>query len=158
MKIKSIIAGSVTGFALLTGTAAAEITFRNAITGQPLDMSFAKKGGDTPAFKQFSETGRNPYNGDKDAVQKGHDLFMTACSGCHGHNAEGKLGPGLADDYWTYPANATDQGLFEVLFGGANGMMGPQYVNLNTDEMLLIMSWIRDIYTGDPQKAKWLKK
>ncbi|MDP3333296.1 MAG: cytochrome c(L), periplasmic, partial [Methylococcaceae bacterium] len=41
--------------------------------------------------------------------------------------------------------------------GGANGMMGPQYVNLNTDEMLLIMSWIRDIYNGDPKKAKWLK-
>jgi cytochrome c-L len=158
MKIQSLIAGTAIGFALLAGSALAEITFRNAITGQPLDMSFAKKGGDTPAFKQFAENGRNPYNGDKEAIQKGHDLFMTACSGCHGHNAEGKLGPGLADDYWTYPANATDQGLFEVLFGGANGMMGPQYVNLNTDEMLLIMSWIRDIYKGDPQKAKWLKK
>jgi cytochrome c-L len=158
MKITHILASSAIGIALITGTASAEITFRNAITGQPLDMSFAKKGGDSPAFKQFLQDGRNPYNGDKDAVQKGHDLFMTACSGCHGHNAEGKLGPGLADDYWTYPANATDQGLFEVLFGGANGMMGPQYVNLNTDEMLLIMSWIRDIYKGDPQKAKWLKK
>ncbi len=90
-----------------------------------------------------------------EAVKKGHDLFMTACSGCHGHEAEGKLGPGLADDYWTYPANATDKGLFELLFGGANGMMGPQYVNLNTDEMLLIMAWIRDIYKGDPKKAKW---
>lgn len=158
MKIKQLITLSTIGLALVTGLAEAEITFRNAITGQPLDMSFAKKGGDTPAFKQFVEDGRNPYNGDKEAIQKGHDLFMTACSGCHGHNAEGKLGPGLADDYWTYPANATDQGLFEVLFGGANGMMGPQYVNLNTDEMLLIMSWIRDIYTGDLQKAKWLKK
>lgn len=158
MKIKQLITLSTIGVALVTGSAHAEITFRNAITGQPLDMSFAKKGGDTPAFKQFIEDGRNPYNGDKEAIQKGHDLYMTACSGCHGHNAEGKLGPGLADDYWTYPANATDQGLFEVLFGGANGMMGPQYVNLNTDEMLLIMSWIRDIYTGDLQKAKWLKK
>jgi len=158
MKLKPLIASSAIGLTLMTGSVLAEITFRNAITGQPLDMSFAKKGGDTPAFKQFVENGRNPYNGDKEAIQKGHDLFMTACSGCHGHNAEGKLGPGLADDYWTYPANATDQGLFEVLFGGANGMMGPQYVNLNTDEMLLIMSWIRDIYKGDPQKAKWLKQ
>ena len=94
-------------------------------------MSFAKKGGNEAVFNQFKETGKNPYNGDKEAIQKGHDLFMTACSGCHGHEAEGKLGPGLADDYWTYPANATDQGLFEVLFGGANGMMGPQYVNLS---------------------------
>lgn len=158
MKTSQLLTASALSLALLSTGALAEITFRNAITGEPLDMSFAKKGGDTEAFKKFKETGRNPYNGDKEAIQKGHDLFMTACSGCHGHEAEGKLGPGLADDYWTYPANATDQGLFEVLFGGANGMMGPQYVNLNTDEMLLIMSWIRDIYKGDPKKAKWLQQ
>lgn len=142
---------------LASMTATAELTFRNAITGQPLDFSVAKKGGDTEAFKQFKETGKNPYNGNAEVVKKGHDLYMTACSGCHGHEAEGKLGPGLADDYWTYPANATDQGLFEVLFGGANGMMGPQYNNLTTDEMLQIMAHIRDIYKGNPKKAKWLK-
>jgi len=158
MNKKKLITTTAVSLGLLSLSAVAEITFHHAITGEALDMSFAKKGGDTPAFKQFVQDGRNPYNGDKEAVQKGHDLYMTACSGCHGHNAEGKLGPGLADDYWTYPANATDKGLFELLFGGANGMMGPQYVNLNTDEMLLIMAWIRDIYTGDPQKAKWLKK
>jgi cytochrome c-L len=47
--------------------------------------------------------------------------------------------------------------LFEILFGGAQGMMGPQYVNFNTDEMLKIMAFIRSIYTGDTSKAKWLK-
>jgi len=157
MKITPLLTASALSLALLSVGAWAEITFRNAITGEPLDFSFAKKGGNPEIFKQFKETGRNPYNGDPEAVKKGHDLFMTACSGCHGHEAEGKLGPGLADDYWTYPANETDKGLFEILFGGANGMMGPQYVNLDTNEMLLIMSWIRDIYKGDPKKAKWLK-
>ncbi len=155
---QKILAVATVAIALTSMASMAELTFRNAITGQPLDLSVAKKGGDTEAFKQFKETGKNPYNGDKEAVKKGHDIYMTACSGCHGHEAEGKLGPGLADDYWTYPANATDQGLFEVLFGGASGMMGPQYVNLSNDEMLLIMAHIRDIYKGDPKKAKWLKK
>jgi cytochrome c-L len=158
MKTTHIFAAASLSLASLSTAVVAEITFHNAITGEVLDLSVAKKGGDTEAFKQFKETGKNPYNGDAEAVKKGQDLFMTACSGCHGHEAEGKLGPGLADDYWTYPANATDKGLFEVLFGGANGMMGPQYVNLNTDEMLLIMAWIRDIYKGDPKKAKWLNK
>lgn len=157
MKRKKLLAISAISFALLSSAAVAEITFRNVITGELLDMSVAKSGGNQEVFNKFKETGKNPYNGDKEAIQKGHDLFMPACSGCHGHEAEGKLGPGLADDYWTYPANAKDQGLFEVLFGGANGMMGPQYVSLSTDEMLLIMSWIRDIYKGDPKKAKWLK-
>jgi cytochrome c-L len=35
--------------------------------------------------------------------------------------------------------------------------MGPQYVNFSNDDLLHIMSFIRDIYTGDPKKAKWLK-
>ncbi len=161
MKLKQLI--SVTGLILAVllmsaETAEADITLHNAITGDTLDMSFAKKGGDTEAFKKFMQDGKNPYNGDNAAVEKGHSLYMTGCSGCHGHEAEGKLGPGLADDYWTYPRNATDQGLFELLFGGANGMMGPQSSNFNTDELLHIMAWIRDIYNGDPKKAKWLNK
>jgi len=157
MRLKKLL--PATALAIVFGSSAvlADIDLRNAITGMPLDMSFAKKGGNTDAFKEFLQTGKNPYNNNKEVIEKGHNLYMTACSGCHGHEAEGKLGPGLADDYWTYPANATDKGLFELLFGGANGMMGPQYVNLNTDEMLQIMSWLRSIYNGDPKKAKWLK-
>jgi cytochrome c-L len=154
---KKLLTVSAAGLVLISSAALAETTFRNAITGAPLDMSVAKSGGNEAVFNQFKETGKNPYNGNKEAIEKGHNLYLTACSGCHGHEAEGKLGPGLADDYWTYPSAATDQGLFEILFGGASGMMGPQYVNLSTDEMLMIMSWIRDIYTGNPKKAKWLK-
>lgn len=155
--MNKLLAVSALALVMASTATLADIDLRNAITGMPLDMSFAKKGGNTDAFKEFLQTGKNPYNGNKEVIEKGHTLYMTACSGCHGHEAEGKLGPGLADDYWTYPANATDKGLFELLFGGANGMMGPQYVNLNTDEMLQIMSWLRDIYNGDPKKAKWLK-
>ncbi|MGZ5007743.1 MAG: cytochrome c(L), periplasmic [Methylobacter sp.] len=157
MNRKKRLAVSAAGLVLISSAALAETTFRNAITGAPLDMSVAKSGGNEAVFNQFKESGKNPYNGNKEAIEKGYNLYLTACSGCHGHEAEGKLGPGLSDDYWTYPAAATDQGLFEILFGGATGMMGPQYVNLSTDDMLMIMSWIRDIYTGNPKKAKWLK-
>lgn len=157
MKFKKIaITTALVGLFATTGVQA-EITLRHAIQGTVLDLSFAKKGGNTPAFKEFMQTGKNPYNTDKEAIEHGESLYMTGCSGCHGHEAEGKLGPGLADDYWTYPSIATDKGLFELLFGGAKGMMGPQYVNFNTDEMLKIMAWIRSIYTGKPKKAKWLK-
>jgi cytochrome c-L len=155
---KTLHAGAVAlAIAAVATAAMADITLRHAITGETLDMSYAKAGGDTEAFKQFMRTGKNPYNGNKDAVEKGHSLYLSACSGCHGHEAEGKLGPGLADDYWTYPRNASDVGLFETLFGGAQGMMGPQYGSLNTDEMLLVMSWIRHVYKGDAAKAEWLK-
>lgn len=157
MKLAQLLACALATMALASTTAQAEITLRNTITGEQLDMSFAKKGGDTEAFKEFMQTGKNPYNGNEEVVVQGKSLYMTGCSGCHGHEAEGKLGPALADDYWTYPSGETDKGLFEILFGGAQGMMGPQYVNFNTDEMLKIMAFIRSIYTGDTSKAKWLK-
>jgi cytochrome c-L len=158
MKKKATLLGMASlGLILASPLTSAEITLRNTITGEALDLSFAKKGGDTDAFKQFMKEGKNPYNDSKEAIEKGKTMYSTACSGCHGHEAEGKLGPGLADDYWTYPRNATDVGLFETLFGGANGMMGPQYVNLNNDEMLHIMAFLRSIYKGDPAKADWKK-
>lgn len=158
MTFKSFINAATIGMAVLAvSVVQADITLRNSITGEVLDLSYAKKGGNTDVFKEFMKTGKNPYNGNEEAIKKGESLYMTGCSGCHGHEAEGKLGPGLADDYWTYPRNATDQGLFEILFGGANGMMGPQYVNFSTDELLHIMAFIRHIYKGDPKKADWLK-
>ena len=158
MTLKKIVISSTLATVFIVTTAQADITLRHALKGDVLDMSFAKKGGDTDAFKEFMKEGKNPYNTDDAAIKEGESLYMTGCSGCHGHEAEGKIGPGLADDYWTYPSIATDKGLFEVLFGGANGMMGPQYVNFNTDEMLKIMGWLRSIYKGKPKKAKWLKK
>jgi len=88
-------------------------------------------------------TGENPYKGDAEAVKKGYTIFSTACSGCHGHLAEGKLGPALADAYWTYPKNETDKGIFETIYGGAAGMMGPQQGRLSVDEILHVIAWIR---------------
>ncbi|PKM10919.1 MAG: cytochrome c(L), periplasmic [Gammaproteobacteria bacterium HGW-Gammaproteobacteria-3] len=157
MKLKQMLHGAIIPLMLSVSNSFADITPRHAINGEVLDFSFAKKGGNTEAFKQFMKDGKNPYNGNEEIIKQGENLYMTGCSGCHGHEAEGKLGPGLADDYWTYPRAATDVGLFEVLFGGANGMMGPQYVNFNTDEMLKIMAFLRSIYNGDPKKADWLK-
>lgn len=117
--------------------------FRGTISGDVLDMSPMEDETFTPEAKHFMATGENPYRGDAEAVKKGYTIFSTACSGCHGHLAEGKLGPALADDYWTYPKNATDKGIFETIYGGAAGMMGPQQGRLTVDEILHVVAWIR---------------
>lgn len=132
------------------------LDFRGTISGEPLDFNDGK-GPDSPAVQEFKRTGKNPYNLNEHMVKKGYTTFSTACSGCHGHLAEGKLGPALADDYWTYPGNAYDKGLFETIYGGGQGMMGPQKGMISQDEILQIMSWIRSVYVGDPKKAKWKK-
>lgn len=133
--------------ALLT-PALAELEFRGTISGELLDFSGLEEV-ETPAVKEFKNTGVNPYNGDEEVIRAGGVLYSTACSGCHGHVAEGKLGPALADDYWTYPKNETDKGLFETIFGGAQGMMGPQRGLLTQDEILQIMSWLRNLHEGE---------
>lgn len=160
--VKSLKKSLAAVIALGAASAMADATFVHMIEGKPLDLSVAKpidpaKAVDPGAFERFKKTGSNPYNCNEEAIEKGHNLYLSACSGCHGHEAEGKLGPGLADDYWTYPLGLTDEGLFSIIFGGAQGMMGPQYINLSNDDMLQIMAWSRSIYVGDPKRAIWLK-
>jgi cytochrome c-L len=135
----------------------ASIDLYNTVTGEPLKLDDALANGhDTPAVKQFLATGRNPYNEVKSCFPSGKSLFLTACSGCHGEYAEGKLGPNLGDNYWTYPVNTSDAGLFATIFGGANGMMGPHNEDLTLDETLQVMSWVRHLYSGPVQDAPWL--
>jgi cytochrome c-L len=130
--------------------------FRNTVTGDILDTNTApKEGRDTEGVKRFLETGVNPYNEVDACLLKGEQLYLSSCSGCHGHVAEGKVGPGLNDNYWTYPKNKTDKGIFETIFGGARSMMGP-HNDLQLEETLLIMAWIRHLYTGPTADADWL--
>ena len=136
--------------AVMLPPAQAELEFRSTISGDLLDFSGLDEV-ETPAVKEFKNTGVNPYNEDEEMIRAGGVVYSTACSGCHGHVAEGKLGPALSDDYWTYPKNETDKGLFETIYGGAQGMMGPQRGLLSQDEILQIMSWLRAL---DPQSAE----
>lgn len=152
---------ALTGASMLGATIAtanAQQVFRNTITGDELNiMEVApKEGRDTPAVKSFLETGTNPYVGVKGCLPRGEEAYLVACSGCHGHLGEGKVGPGLNDNYWTYPKNTTDKGLFETIFGGAQGMMGPHGSDLQLDETLALMAWIRNLNTGEAKDADWL--
>lgn len=148
----------MTAVVIIPLNAEAQVTFRNAISGEKIDFSFGKKGEETEAVKTFKQTGHNPYNGDEDAIRVGENLFSTACSGCHGHHLEGKLGPALGDDYWTYPQGRTDKGLFEIIYDGARSMMGPQRNNLSINEMLQVMAFVRSSYWGKPENALWLSE
>ena len=132
------------------------LEFQNTVTGAPLDFSNAQpEGRDTPGVKSFFQTGIDPYIDDKSCLKKGEIIFLTACSGCHGLIGEGKIGPGLNDDYWTYPKNTEDKGLFETIFEGATAQMGPHY-DLTLDEILQVMAWVRHLYKDDVSHAYWL--
>ncbi len=144
-------------FAPSPAAAASGVEFRNTITGEVMNTDEGKAGGrDSDGIKTFLQTGVNKYIDDKSCLRNGESLYLTSCSGCHGHVAEGKVGPGLNDNYWTYPANTTDVGLFSTIWGGANGMMGPHNEDLNPEEALQVITWIRHLYTGPVADAEWL--
>ncbi len=119
------------------------LEFRGTLSGDVLELAPMEDETFTPEAKHFMATGENPYRGNEEEIKKGYTIFSTACSGCHGHLAEGKLGPALADEYWTYPKNETDKGIFETIYGGAAGMMGPQQGRMTVDEILHVIAWIR---------------
>jgi cytochrome c-L len=154
-----VLAAGIAVSALIAGgnVVRAQEVFQNTITGETLDVegTAPKEGRDTPAVKEFLQTGVNPYVEVPGCLPKGEELYLESCSGCHGHIGEGKVGPGLNDSYWTYPKNATSKGIFETIFGGANGMMGP-HNDLELDDTLKLIAWIRHIQKDDVKDAEWL--
>lgn len=154
---KAVWASALIMASVFGSSAVSAEEFRNTITGEDLKVSETAnpEGRDTEAVKKFLESGINLYTEVKACLPKGEEVYLTSCSGCHGHVAEGKVGPGLNDAYWTYPKNKTDKGLFETIYGGAQGMMGP-HNDLPLDEILKVIAWIRHLYTGDVAEADWL--
>ncbi|MEJ0092725.1 MAG: cytochrome c(L), periplasmic [Methylocella sp.] len=145
------------GAAALASDLTTQLDLRNTVTGEPLNLDDSLPDGrDTPAVKKFLQTGVDPYIEDPSCLVKGHSFFLTACSGCHGEVGEGKIGPGLNDDYWTYPKNTTDQGIFETIFGGARAQMGPHNGDLTLDEILQVIAWVRHLYKDPVEQASWL--
>ena len=133
------------------------LDLRTTVEGTPIDLSDSMPTDrNTPAVKKFLQTGIDPYINDQSCLRLGQSLILTDCSGCHGEVGEGKIGPGLNDDYWTYPKNEHDQGLFETMFGGARAMMGPHNQELTLDQFLQVISWVRYLYKDPVEKAYWL--
>lgn len=127
------------------------------VDGTPIDLSTSlPTGRDTPGVLKFLQTGVDPYIDDQSCLRLGQSLFLSDCSGCHGQIGEGKIGPGLNDDYWTYPKNVHDQGIFETVYGGARAMMGPHNQDLTLDQFMQVIAWVRHLYKDPVKFAYWL--
>jgi cytochrome c(L) len=100
---------------------------------------------------------KNPYTGDAQAIEEGHQLFLdSGCYACHGHHAEGGMGPSLtgAGNRWIY--KPTDTTLFRTISNGREGTnMAPWKDTLSPDQIWKIIAFIRSLYQGDPAKVVW---
>lgn len=86
----------------------------------------------------------NPFAGDAGAAAEGGRLFLkTGCYACHGHEAEGAVGPDLTDDEWIY--KPTDAMIFNTINKGRRGtVMAPFGDQLTPDEIWKIVEFLRD--------------
>ena len=130
---------------------------------------------DTPEAKEFLATCVNPYTKiyakDAEAAKAGKKAYSyNGCSGCHGGNANGLMGPSIIDAQWEYTNHNTDKGMFETIAGGTNGkgatargsmltwhnqVPGHSGDGLDTDTILKIVAWLRTQYTGGGE-TPWL--
>jgi cytochrome c-L len=133
------------------------LDLRTTVDGVPINLGDSlPTERDTQGVHQFLKTGLDPYIDDESCLRLGESLFLSDCSGCHGGIGEGKIGPGLNDDYWTYPKNEHDQGIFETIYGGARAMMGPHNQDLTLDQILQVIAWVRHLYKDPVANAHWL--
>jgi cytochrome c-L len=109
---------------------------------------------DTPQAKQFMSSGKNPYIGDKKAIESGKKIYhLYSCNQCHGSNAQGQTAHGLTGPRYNHAKSADDKGMFEITWAGTDGgmsakgkgLMDPTDPNngLSPDELLQVIAWIR---------------
>jgi cytochrome c-L len=153
---------------VVSGSASAECKFQTTKAGNgPLIIKPTDK--DTPEAKVFLETCVNPYTklaaADPEQAKKGKKKFgYYSCTQCHGGNAGGQTGPSITDDTWQYAKHQTDKGMFESIAGGTDAGMPAWHQQpsenpelLSTDEILVIIGWLRSMYAGNGAKP-WLEE
>lgn len=98
---------------------------------------------------------KNPYTGDPEAIDEGKRLYLkTGCYACHGHEAEGAVGPDLTDDMWVY--QPTDATLFNTISRGRSGTVMAGFADqLSADDVWKVIAFIRSKYRGSAARIIW---
>jgi cytochrome c(L) len=90
------------------------------------------------------DNSKNPFAGNAEAAKEGKELYLrTGCYSCHGHEAEGAVGPDLTDDQWIF--KPTDSMIFNTINKGRAGtLMAPFADQLKPDEIWKIVEFLRE--------------
>lgn len=77
------------------------------------------------------------------AIAKGRDLYLGACSACHGTSGNGGTGPSLVNGLQV--RRATDKQLFESIRGGVKSTDMPPFPNFKDDEVWALVGFVRSL-------------
>lgn len=122
------------------------LVFRHALDDSILDVLTPRPEETfTPQVETFHITGENPYSGDDEAIADGRALYNRWCQACHMPDGSGRIGPALNDDAFLRPRVATDQGMFEIIYGGGAGAMQAFGVRMDQDDILRVMAFLKTL-------------
>ncbi len=141
-------AGASLALALLAfagGALADKPVFVHPFDGAPIETPLEEGEAETPALKEFKETGVNPYRDQAEAVADGKRLYEQWCQVCHAADASGNMGPSLVDDKHVYAQTATDVGMFAIVYAGASGAMQGFSGRITQDDMLKLIAYVRSL-------------
>ncbi len=139
----AVCAAAGLAFLLSAAPVLADVAFRDPLNNQPLDIPLPEGDQLTPAVERFRQTGENPYTGDPAAQGDGKKAWDEYCQACHLPDGSGRIGPNLLDEDWNHPRDATDVGMFEILWAGGTGAMQSFKDRLSQDRMLRVIAYIR---------------
>lgn len=97
----------------------------------------------TAAVVEASISVKNPYEGNKDAIEEGKVLFDSNCKVCHGPEGSGGFGPSLQDSKWKY--GGSDFELFQSISKGRQGGMPNWDVNLSRERIWKVIAYLRTL-------------
>ncbi len=141
-----------------SGRVQAQEVFRNTITGEDLKImeTSQPEGRDTEAVKQFLETGVNPYTEVEELpAERRGNLSGRRAPAATAISAKARSVPASTTPIGPIRRTRPTRVCSRRSSAARNGMMGP-HNDLQLDEMLRLMAWIRHLYTGPLDDADWL--
>jgi putative heme-binding domain-containing protein len=105
--------------------------------------------GQTPAVQvEKAPAEKNPYEGNKEAIQAGMGQFRVRCADCHGMDATGVRGPDITQ---VWASGRSDGGLFLTLRNGVPNTEMPSVGVRTTDhEVWQILAYLRTLAAPAP--------
>ena len=88
-------------------------------------------------------TPKNPFAGNREAVEEGEKIFKANCQVCHGERGKGGVGPNLTGKSWKYGGGDAD--LFATISGGRPGGMPSWAGPLGAVRIWKVIAYVRSL-------------
>lgn len=91
---------------------------------------------------------------DPEKLKLGSAVYSGKCAACHGDKGQGLIGPNLTDDYWVHGKGKPNDILKTVAEGVAEKGMPPWGTILKSEELVLVVAYIKSVRGSNPAGAK----